>query len=87
MVLTVDDIAAIAAVMEEHHQCRYDIAPEDMKAVVDFVQGVQKNVTEYRRGVRKAVIKIAVYATVAGIVSFIVDKLGIPRALLNVLTK
>lgn len=89
MVLTTDDIAAIAAVMEQHHVCRYDIKPKDLESVVKFVNGVHSGVTEYQSGLKRVIIRIAVYATIAGAINFVAEKLGLPslRTLINFLVK
>lgn len=86
MVLTDGDIDGIAARVAELHICRYTVNPEEMAAVVHFVQSVKTNVEDYRKGVRKSVIKILVWSTIAGALYLVAQKVPFLRPVLRYLT-
>jgi hypothetical protein len=86
MVLTADDISAIAAVVREHHVCRFgDISTEDMTEVIMFVKKVKRNVDEYSEGVRKTVIQIFVVGTFMGAIYFLETRFPFLRPLMKYL--
>jgi len=85
MVLTTDDMTAIAAIVSEHHVCRYDVEPEEMRDIVKFVRDVKDNVEDYRKGVRKTVIRLAAIGTVMWVIYVLEVKFPFLRPLLKYL--
>ena len=72
------DISALVDEMESRklpYACRYDIEPEDMSKLMSFVRTFHDGVVDYRSGVRKFVIRIFVWGTVASMFYFLSDYL------------
>lgn len=88
MVLTRADIMAISAEVSSHHVCRYDIPPEDMKALLDFVRMFRDGAIETGRATRSFIIKKVIpKMVVAALLAFIADLFGVLRPLVNGIVK
>lgn len=87
MVLTDNDIDAIAGIIESRHVCRYDIPPEDMKELMAFVRVFHQGAVETRGAIRSFVIrKVIPWAVVVGVVSLLEAKFRWIRPFLRFLT-
>lgn len=86
MVLTEDDIVAIARIVEERHVCRYDIAPEDMRELMAFVRSFHEGAIETRRTFRTMFIRMIVWGSIAGFIALLEAKFRWMRPLLRWIT-
>ena len=84
MVLTDEDVAAIAKVVENRHVCRYDIPPDDMKELMAFVKVFHQGAVETRGAIRSFIIrKVIPWAFVVGVLSLLEAKFRWMRPLLR----
>jgi hypothetical protein len=88
MSLQEDDIAIIAKIVEEKHQCRYDIEPEDMKNLLAFVRVFQQGAMDIKGATRSLLIKKVIPRVILGtLLTILADYLGLLRPILNVALK
>ena len=88
MVLQEDDLKYIAKIVEENHKCRYDIEPEDMTALLEFVRVFQRGAMDIKGATRSLLIKKVIPRVLIGtLLTILADYLGLLRPLLNVALK
>jgi len=88
MVLTEADIDAIAVIVESRHVCRYDIEPDDMKALLSFVRVFQRGAMDIKGATRSLFIKKVIPRLIIGsLLTMLADYLGLLRPVLNVAMK
>ncbi len=86
MVLTDDDVAAIAKIIESRHVCRYDVDPDDMRANYEFVKAFRDGAIETRRTFRTMMIRMFVWGTIAWFLALLESKFKWVRPLLRYVT-
>ena len=86
MMLTEDDITAIAKVVEGRHVCRYDIAPQDMQDLMAFVRAFRNGAIDTRKAFRAAAIRMIVWGSIAGFVALLEEKFRWMRLLMRWIT-
>jgi hypothetical protein len=88
MILREDDLAIIAKIVEEKHHCRYDIEPDDMRALLDFVRVFQRGAMDIKGATRTLLIKKVIPRVILGtLLTILADYLGLLRPVLNVALK
>ncbi len=83
MVLTEEDVTTIARIVEERHVCRYDIDPEDMVNLLDFVRSFRDGAIDTRKAFRSAAIRMIVWGSIASAIALLEVKFRWIRPLLK----
>ena len=86
MVLTEDDISAIARIVEERHACRYNIEPAQMTKLMGFVESFYDGAIETRKTFRTMVIRMVVWGAIAGFIALLEVRFRWIRPLLKFLS-
>ncbi len=79
MVLTESDVTAIVEQMRTKgliHECRYDVSPEDMHKLMEFVRSFYEGAIETRRTFRTMVIRMMIWGAIAGILGLMAERFG-----------